>query len=79
MRDNWIVYSASQFIDILRCFLGHTPDMESRRSIPPHPIRVASDMSWREGVGIDEGVLMYRKSGTCQNSRNDGKELSTLN
>ena len=60
MRDNWIAFSSSQFIDILRCFLDHTPDMESGRSTPPHPIRLASVMSWRVGVGIDIGVLMCR-------------------
>ena len=60
MRDNWIAFSSSQYIDILHCFLDHTPDMESGRSTPPHPNRLVSVMSWRVGVGNDIGVLMCR-------------------
>ena len=55
-----LLFSSSQFIDILRWFLDHTPDMESGRSTPPHPVRLASVMSWSVGVGIDMGDLMCR-------------------
>ena len=60
MRDNWIAFSSSQLIDIVRCLLDHTPDIESGRITPPHPILLASVMSWIVGVGIDMGILMFR-------------------
>ena len=55
-----LLFSSSQYIDNLHCFLEHAPDMESGRSTPPHPNRLVSVMSWRVGVENDIGVLMRR-------------------
>ena len=60
LRARCIAFSSSQLIDISRQPLDHTPDTECGRITPPHPVLLASVMSWMEGVGIDIGIFILR-------------------